>query len=168
MRYFFATFLLIFWGVLLLTLIRSLDNVKVTVAIEQPQSPPPVLSPKPEKQNETLEVADLPPLPLLEKHRWDLRLPKDNRFDFKEGDEVPVIEQFEMIKDAPFQDKIQMILDNHLIPILLKIEPKECRACNKTERRMLLQIKMADAFRRGDTKAAGIYLKELEKLGVVE
>jgi len=162
MRYFFATFLLLFWGVLLLTLVRSLDNVRVTLAIEQPV-PPPIPSIKPEQPNTTLEVA-LPPLPLLEKPRWDKELPNDSRFDFQEGSEVPVIEPFDVIKNATFEDKIQMILDNHLIPILLKVEPKECRNCNKTDRRMLLQIKMADAFRRGDTKAAGIYLKELEQI----
>lgn len=164
MRYFFSGFLVIFWGVLLLTLIRSLDNVKVTIAIEQPQPVPLTPPQKLEHRGESLDVTSMPPLPLVEKPRWDLGLPKDSRFDFQEGTEIPVIEPADVIKSATFQDKIEMILDNHLIPILLKIEPKECRACNRTDRRMMLQIKMADAFRRGDTKTAGLLLKELERI----
>ena len=159
MRYFFFSFLLLFWGSLLFVFIHSLNDVKITIAVEQVGSQTPAKEPG--KQPEETKLVAQPFLPILEKPRWDLGLAKDPRHTFAKEQEIPVIEDQKSVQDASFQDRVQMILDNHLIPILLKIAPDDCRACTVKERRMLLQIKMADAFRRGDTKLAKKYLQEL-------
>lgn len=119
----------------------TLADAEYSIPIPKPTQSPPA---KEEEEFVPIEGGKLPPIHL----------------DIKGEKELPK-SQDEINKEMDL--RTQVALENRLIKILVKINIAACKTCSRDDKRIILQLKMMQAFLEGKPKLALKYSEELSK-----